>query len=785
MKLSCEEIYYASNQKSALTGNDGFGVRTFTAGMDTGLVSSIASKCLPGYQVNPERQLGLEDIEADPRVVYKYPPAYTFSSFRGDDGSTRWIASRTVYIASDYGFFLDGSVYSRVGSNYYTHALVMDSLPVPSLFAVMTREGFFVPRDYSMRRDNAELSALLTGDAALLPPRVVDLPDTVSPVDPAFVNIVAGLMQAAVNRMTDKPDELKKIIIKAPAADIDKVMGAFAAMPASMMADMRFITNFMKGYGVPADHDIIVVNEYNYLPLYENNYVTVDLIGGTMKNVEPNPFITHAVEAYAAGNTARGREIVEFFLKIDHKSAPDYRFLYNLFLAVNTDDQIAVTEITRQFLTRVAGVSLSAADRSVIDRKMNEAVNHALIYSESPSEINGAINAVAAMRELVPGTLALTAAARTRVTKLVMGVHSYAANLVTPATIDMILAIIARGDVACDEDFYNALQQLDDPSLWERLLNFYYGDTYRNHADAIISAILNSRMNPVTREQLIGRLFPVSANAPLLVEYMKTYPGRIPSLPVTLAAVAGASRQEIFSHLISASMDDAAVITALKPLIAKIFQGKMDQDALRGAKETLNFIGGLTPLALGRLGILHDLFSPLFHEAINRPGPQVRVVLEAMMSFPTIFNDRDMSMLKGFIALYNGEVPQRVGLALFTTAVHMHVSDAYFTSIYDRWLDCGGTNDELMSIAFSTDSYPLSNGWIRQLVWVTWGKFIQHPAERDNRVSDIMNRLNWPDEERKKFAAECPDKELSKFILDSCKMSAKIARTFRNLFKKS
>lgn len=783
MKLSCQEIYYASNQKSALTGNDGFGVRTFTAGMDTGLVSSIASRCLPGYQVNPERQLALEDIEADPRVVYKYPPAYTFSSFKGDDGLTRWIASRTVYIASDYGFFLDGSVYSRVGSNYYTHALVIDRLPAPSLFAAMTRGGFFVPGDYTMRRDNAELAALLTGDAALLEPRGIDVPDAVPPVDPAFVNIVAGLMQVALNRSTGKTDELKKIIVKAPAADVDKVMGVFAAMPAPMMADMRFITNFMKGYGVPADHDIIVVNEHNYLPLYENNYVTVDLIGGTMKNVEPNPFITRAVEAYAAGNTARGRYIVEFFLNTDHKSTPDYAFLYNLFLAVNTDDSVAVTEITRRFLTSVAGVSMSAADRSVIDRKMNEAVNHALIYSENPSEINGAISAVAALRELVPGTLALTAAARTRVTKLVMGVHSYAASLVTPETVDTILAIIARGDVACDGDFYNALQQLDDPSLWERLLNFYYGDSYRDHADAIISAVLNSRMNPVTREQLIGRLFPVSTSAPVLIEYMKTYPGRIPSLPVTVAAVARVSRQEIFTQLISASMDDAAVITALKPVIDKTFKERMDLDALRGAKETLSFIGGLTPAAIGRLGILHDLFSPLFHEAINRPGPQVRAVLDAMAAFPTIFNDNDKSLLKGFIALYNGEVPKHVGLALFTTAVHMHVSDAFFSDIYDRWLDCGGTNDELMAVALSGGSCQLSNSWISTMVWVTWGKFIQHPAKRDSRVGDIMNRLNWPDEERKKFAAECPDKELSKFVLDSCKMSAKIARTFRNLFK--
>lgn len=104
MKLTCDEIYFASNQKSALTGNDGFGVRTYTAGMDTSEVSLIARDCLPGYQVDPERQLSLADLEANPEVVLGYPAVYSFSSFASPSGQTLWVASRTVYIATDFGF---------------------------------------------------------------------------------------------------------------------------------------------------------------------------------------------------------------------------------------------------------------------------------------------------------------------------------------------------------------------------------------------------------------------------------------------------------------------------------------------------------------------------------------------------------------------------------------------------------------------------------------------------------------------------------------------------------
>lgn len=86
-----------------------------------------------------------------------------------------------------------------MGSNYFTHAIISATVPPPSLLSAMTQPGVFVPGNYEVRRDNAELRTLLTGEPELLPKREIYLPDAPAPVDPAFVRVAAGVLQAALN----------------------------------------------------------------------------------------------------------------------------------------------------------------------------------------------------------------------------------------------------------------------------------------------------------------------------------------------------------------------------------------------------------------------------------------------------------------------------------------------------------------------------------------------------------------------------------------------------------
>ena len=64
--IDCKEIYYASTEHSIITGYAGFGVRTYTEGMQVDEVTEIVEKCAPGYSVETDRMLTFEQISQNP-----------------------------------------------------------------------------------------------------------------------------------------------------------------------------------------------------------------------------------------------------------------------------------------------------------------------------------------------------------------------------------------------------------------------------------------------------------------------------------------------------------------------------------------------------------------------------------------------------------------------------------------------------------------------------------------------------------------------------------------------
>ena len=77
-KISYQEIYYTSSEKGVFSGNAGFGVRTCTEGMDSLDVDKIIELCSTGYAVYNDRVLDMDRIQANPDVVYEYPPTYLY-----------------------------------------------------------------------------------------------------------------------------------------------------------------------------------------------------------------------------------------------------------------------------------------------------------------------------------------------------------------------------------------------------------------------------------------------------------------------------------------------------------------------------------------------------------------------------------------------------------------------------------------------------------------------------------------------------------------------------------
>ncbi len=772
MKLTCDEIYFASNQKSALTGNDGFGVRTYTAGMDTSEVSLIARDCLPGYQVDPERQLSLADLEANPEVVLGYPAVYSFSSFASPSGQTLWVASRTVYIATDFGFFLDGNAYSRVGSNYFTHAIISATVPPPSLLSAMTQPGVFVPGNYEVRRDNAELRTLLTGEPELLPKREIDLPDAPAPVDPAFVRVAAGVLQAALNRAVGSKPELQKMIVKASSADVDKVVGVLAAMPASLMPHLRFITNFMKGYGVPEESDIIVVNEFNKLPLYENNYITVDLMAGTSVNIADNPFISAITDALAAGKMKLAGDMMEFFLGINHGAAADYRTQLATFKALQPDAEITVADISPELLAATS--MMSPVQLSLFVSKVNEAINSALLSSQNPAELEEAIKAVALVRGKDPAMLSLSADARKRITKLIMGVNSYAGKILTPQNADTVLWIADRAEVASDAEFYNAVKQVSDPYIWEFMLSFYFNADPEFALPDIVSAILASALPPTSREQLIARLFLPGASAAML-SYLLAHPDSIRSLPVTVAAISKNSPDEIFSRLIEASGNNPDVIRMLGAPAARYFSDAISAQPDLGARKLLDFIARVTPTVYASM-ISAELFMPYLDYVCNYPSPAMRGLVDEIAAVPGIPEAQKAAAVSAMLA---GTDPGYVDMSIMKMAHRQNLDPNRFQRVLTIWYDHGATSRDVVTL--NAQAGPLSNEEIKAIVWVTWNRFANTPEVAD-RMNTILDNCKWNPESRLRFMAECPDKKLVAFLNDQNKFFSSLLRKVRNIF---
>ena len=147
--LNYKEIYYTSSERSIITHSAGIGIRTYTIGMDSHEASTIAEKCVFGYNLDDGRKLTFEQIQQNPRIVYDYSPTYIYHKVTLDSGSIKYILGRTIYLGIDYGYFCNRNEAMRTGTNYFTHLLIFDEMPPISVLAEIDRKNVFVPIDYT------------------------------------------------------------------------------------------------------------------------------------------------------------------------------------------------------------------------------------------------------------------------------------------------------------------------------------------------------------------------------------------------------------------------------------------------------------------------------------------------------------------------------------------------------------------------------------------------------------------------------------------------------------
>ena len=780
--IDCKEIYYASTEHSAITGYAGFGVRTYTRGMNPEEVTEIVEKCAPGYGVDADRMLTFEQISGNPRAVYDYAPAYAFKRVELAAGGVRYVLSRTVYIGIDYGYFCGRNGAMRTGANYFAHLLVFDSLPPVGLLAVIGGEGLFVPRDYTCSPDNPELQALLTGEPQLLPPRSLQWGGTEAVGDAVHVaRCATALLQAYVNSKRGTDPALCKIIVKAPDSATPALLRGLSALPAVLIEGKRFTTNYMQGYGVPDEYDMVFVNEHNERELYEDSHVCVNLFDGTARNIDDNFIYRKLVELAAEGDTATMLQLVGHFLRLDFTHELDYAFEYNIFLVAETSKEVSLDDLTDEFISKVCALHLASEADAQLWKKINAAVNRGLTSSRG-IEINKAIAVAGCIMRSGGGRRLLVApeSIKWMTGSVLFGSPSYLGKVVNPGNLDVVMSIIDRNLVPSEDSFFDALNQTDSTAVWGRMLRFYYGGGIDECIGAIINRIMQWPAPAATRQELIGELFPVERYGNDLYGYILAHIEQISDLAGTVRAVCLSADKERFSAILKQSGNDVAVAGVLSPIVAEYFGRMVARDPGSGIKALLAFIDEATVPVFNGMAEAGRVIDAYADACIGNPAGCDRHVISRLLPPSEIAVGREAAAkLATAASLIDGTVPAAVDRSILLAAHRMGKDAAYIRQLYEAWLKLAPSRKEVAEYAAKAAGMPAA--CIAGIISATWESPVRAiRADRENYVLAIADNVKWGSTDRKAFIAACPDKALAKHLAGADKFFTKLTRKLFN-----
>ena len=343
------ELYYASTEKNIVSGMPGLGVRTCTKGLGSNAIFVLSESCVTGYPVYGERVLKTQQILENPRIVYDYAPMYGYMIVDLNNGEKKYVFSRTVYIGIDYGFFNESGRDDRDGTNYFTHLLVFDDAPSIAFFTRLISGSLFVPKDYTCIPSNPELKGLLTGDPSHLEAKTVTFGDPyeveVSDL-PHAGYVICGIVRMLKNRrMENKGDIPTKAIIKCDSKLTPRYLELFSLLPQDTIGDIRFQTNYARGYEAPKEYDIVFVDEYNTIDLYENSHVTVDLLSSPRKNFASDYFLDKIDFWIRQGDCRMAAKLIAFYLDLDAMSDEESEVYYTVFLGAVSDSEIKLEDL--------------------------------------------------------------------------------------------------------------------------------------------------------------------------------------------------------------------------------------------------------------------------------------------------------------------------------------------------------------------------------------------------------------------------------------------------------
>ena len=613
--IKFNEIIECSSQQSIVSGQAGFGIRTFTEGFDAELARSISEQVSSAYEVGIADQVTSDQIANDPKVVTQFPRTLKYCTAKDSDGKEKYIIVCSTYVGIDYGYFCNIDTAQRAGSNYVADILVFDEKPTAALFHALLEQKIFKPIDNTCDPNNPELQELLTGEPSYLPARIVEVDDEAVEIDEQTALVAMALLQTKINKNLGKDSALQNIVIQAQEAKVPAIMKHFAAMPDALVDDKYFHTNYLQGYGMPNGFRIMFLNETNKEEVYTDNYVYLNLDEQEFLNVDTGNFYFGKIkEAAAANNYPLFHALVNNLFQLSVQSNTDYRFLYNLFIATETDKKLSVGELTEDFFTKAKNANMPKDKLQKFVGSVQQALDET-IQKKTDQDCKTAMKVVAYLYNNWKEILVLNETSKTDLTNLWFTEPTRKlAEYSQMYGIDVVQYLNTK-DID-PNDFYASMRMVSNPDYWVRFLSDQFGEkAVEQDAVTVIDNILASQVQD--KSQLVTRIYPLNKYQNVLASYIIEHPGSMTSLALVVSEICKQGKIPAMLRFLEAGGYSAATLSVMQPIVKTYFDAKLKAEIEKqmeeekgdkyviseGIKELAGFINRIPEDNVSALGI--------------------------------------------------------------------------------------------------------------------------------------------------------------------------------------
>ena len=717
-RIKFAELIYGSCQKSLVTGNAGFQIRTHTEGLDSFIIEAVGRSSLFGYSIPEEKRVSISQLKENPKIVCDYPRTFNYKKIETINGEQKYVLSRTTYIGIDYGYFCNGSA-TRDGANYITHVLIFDSEPPKEIFKILYDNNcfgnsVFLPLDNTCSPDNAELANLLTGEPQPMPANFFETGESL-PFDtlPDYMGeVIIGVLQLYISRKYH-PDENKCLIIKASNEITDYIAATVRLfMPDVFVKDLTFTTNHFKS-GLPADMDIVFVNEWYDGNLYEEDHICIDLLANKHTGIENNVFFDKVLDDVSKDNLTGLCKLFDYLITVELNNPLQFRFLFDVFLYVKLGKELPVSKIQTEFIEKLNSIGLPDSELKSFWDRINMNVNDGLKSGN-----------VEQTREMIE-----------------------------------TLQRLGKKNIHITEDTKEHFKQF--------MLKQFDPDD-----DDVFSQIVNTN-----NMQLVAELVQKD-HVQLLFDYIAGHPQNFDQYYVILDDIFTGSPKERFSEFIGLTKkagNTSFVLANLSPLVEKYF---CRNDSFAVMKEYNDMLSKIPPEIHNQLkfGKIPQKFMEII---LKNPDKNMKQTIERFLDFNIQTEENEKKSFAAILAIMNDEMPEGTNKNEMVLAYKLG-NKPLLENVFNEWLKEGFTADDFMSFLKQADYLEGATQFIERIVVAVWDA--KTPEIRNNRedlIKIILNHAKWEKNSYNKFLKRSEHKDLVAFMKKSSGFLGKLINVFK------